>query len=72
MKTKGLKVTSPKVKLRPPTDFDRGFICAVACILRLHGERQIAKDVLLNAGNIDWATISEFDLEPIQAAGLIK
>lgn len=52
--------------------FIRGYICAVAEILRTHDEPTIAKDVLRAAGKVDWSQIDKADVEPLRAAGLVK
>jgi hypothetical protein len=45
--------------------FDRGYCCAVAEILRTHGESVIAKDVLMANEPNSWGDIDTQDLEII-------
>lgn len=53
-------------------EFERGYICAVAEIIRMHDEPVIAKDVLRGIGRVDWSLIDEYDRTTLRGAGLIK
>lgn len=52
------------------TTFNQGYVCAVANIVKMHGEDTIAKDVLRGAGNIDWSEIDPYDREILEKVGL--
>ena len=41
--------------------FERGYVCAVAEIIRTHGEDVVAKDVLRAVLPINWTKIDEYD-----------
>lgn len=60
--------------MRPTTKdsptFVQGYVCAVAEIIRTHGEPTIARDVLKGVGKVDWRTIDEFDRETLRRAGI--
>jgi hypothetical protein len=45
--------------------FTRGYVCAAAEIMRTHGNKQIARDVLRSAGKVDWNDINEADREAL-------
>jgi len=44
--------------MRPPTDFERGYLCALACIWHGHGSSVMIDEALAALGNLD-----EFDLD---------
>ena len=52
------------------SQFTRGYVCAVAEIIRSHGEDIIAGDVLIAAGLVDWSKIDAADREVLAKAGL--
>jgi hypothetical protein len=62
----------PKRK-RKPIPWESGYICAVATMLRQHGEAGMAEDALLQIGmrNIDPRKINDFDQEILRQHGLI-
>lgn len=45
--------------------FERGYVCAVAEIIRTHGADVIAEDVLRGLGSIDWNDIDETDRDTL-------
>jgi len=51
--------------------FMRGYICAVAEILRTYGDTVIARDVLKGAGKVDWRIIDKPDKKTIRMYGLL-
>jgi len=53
-----------------PLTFEQGYICAVATLLRQHGEETIAKDLLCCVAP-DWSTIDDYDKEILQSHGLL-
>jgi hypothetical protein len=52
------------------TTFNQGYVCAVANIVKMHGEDSIARDVLRGAGRIDWSEIDQYDREILEKVGL--
>jgi hypothetical protein len=50
--------------------FDRGYCCAVANILRTHGDTVIARDVLRANEPGDWNDIDTSDRDIIEKSGL--
>lgn len=53
-------------------EFTRGFVCAVANLVKMHDEPTIAKDLLRCIGNVDWKTIDRYDRDILRRAGLLK
>ena len=55
------------------SEFEQGYICAVATLQRAHGETTYAKDLLRCLGEVNWQTIEidPFDRAPLEQAGLI-
>lgn len=62
-----------RMKKRKPTQFDHGYICACADIIRTHGEPTIARDVLKGVApaNLDWSKANDLDVKVLFEAGLI-
>lgn len=54
-----------------PLTFEQGYVCAVATLLRQHGETTIAKDVMGCMPNVDWSKIDPFDKEAFAEYGLL-
>lgn len=52
--------------------FDRGYICAVACIISAHDEPTIASEVLNCNRPNDWSVIADEDVKTLTDAGLIQ
>jgi hypothetical protein len=53
--------------------FVQGYVCAVAEIVRLHGQETVARDVLKGLGKgVDWSGIDECDIETLRDASLIE
>ena len=50
--------------------FEQGYICAVATLLRQHGETVYAKDLLACMCNVDWSKIDKYDIEALDQFGL--
>lgn len=49
------------------TEFEHGFMFAVACLMRLHDNPTIASDIILENGyqNLDISNMDDFDKEEI-------
>lgn len=61
-----------KAKRKKESEFTKGYVCAVACILRTHDEPVVAADVLRCNRPDDWSQIDEYDREIIEKAGLLR
>jgi hypothetical protein len=46
--------------------FERGYVCAVAEIIRTHGEDVVAKDVLRGVLPINWKKIDKYDRDALK------
>lgn len=61
-----------KRKLKDKLTFEQGYVCAVATLIRQHGEPAIAKDLLGCISIKDWSEIDQYDQEPLKKHSLIK
>ena len=52
--------------------FTQGYICAVASLVKMHGEDTMAKDLLGGIGKVDWKNIDEYDRNILREAGLLR
>lgn len=52
-------------------EWHRGYVCAVAKIVLMHGEDTIAKDVLREGGRIDWSDIDDYDKDVLREANIL-
>lgn len=52
------------------SEFERGYVCAVATMLAQHDDTVAAKDALNACGGIDWSRIGEYDKKVLMDAGL--
>jgi hypothetical protein len=59
-----------RTKKSKPLTFEQGYVCAVATLLRQHGEETMAKD-LLGCIAPDWASIDAYDKEILSKHGLL-
>ena len=59
-----------RTKKSKPLTFEQGYVCAVATLLRQHGEETMAKD-LLGCIAPDWASIDACDKEILALHGLL-
>jgi hypothetical protein len=67
----GLRFTFMKrTKKSKPLTFEQGYVCAVATLLRQHGEETMAKD-LLGCIAPDWASMDAYDKEILALHGLL-
>jgi hypothetical protein len=55
-----------KVNKHESAQFERGYVCAVAEIIRTHGEDVVAKDVLRGILPINWRNIDEYDRKTLK------
>ncbi len=51
--------------------FDKGYVCAVACLVAGHDEPTIANDVLRANMPDSWDYIDEYDKKILREAGLL-
>jgi hypothetical protein len=51
---------------RDEAQFERGYVCAVAEIIRTHDEGVVAKDVLRGMLPINWRNIDEYDRKALK------
>lgn len=58
-------------KSSAPLTFEQGYICAVANLLRDHGARCYARDLLRSVPNTDWSAIDPYDRSEIKRHGLL-
>lgn len=54
-----------------PLTFEQGYVCAVANLLRDHGQTTMAGDLLRGIGNVDWSKIDPYDRDEIKRHGLL-
>lgn len=52
--------------------FEQGYVCAVATMLRQHGETVYARDLLQCIEPVNWKKIPPCDREIIEQCGLMK
>jgi hypothetical protein len=52
--------------------FDQGYVCAVADIIKSHGDETLARDVLMGLGPVDWTKIDKRDLDTLLEAKLVE
>jgi len=55
------------VNKQDTAQFERGYVCAVAEIIRTHGEDVVAKDVLRGILPVNWRNIDEYDREALKS-----
>jgi hypothetical protein len=51
-------------------EFTRGYVCAVANLIRLHDQPEMARDLLREILPVDWRTIAEYDRAVLRKEGL--
>lgn len=51
-------------------EFEAGYVCAVATMLKQHDEPAMATDALHAYGHIDWRNVEAYDRKVLKDAGL--
>jgi hypothetical protein len=60
-----------KIEKKLQAEWQRGYVAAVANIIRTHKDNVIAKDVLRGAGNITWDNIPADNVKCLKMLGVI-
>ena len=70
-KKKSAAVTTSRLKNLLGIEFDRGYVCAVANLISMHGADVMAADVLRANVTCNWKNIDAYDRKILRKAGLI-